>query len=359
MNNHSVINDNTNKSIIKKFSKSERFVNERKEYWQELQSIIDKINKRGQSSLNNEENIEFPNLYRKICSDAELAKTLELSPDTIRYINTLLQYSHNILYSSPKRKLKNIAGFFINDFSKSFIKNWKPIFIIFLLFFGIGLVSFIIVLNNPDYAIHILPEQWINMMKESYSKDITEHRDIYSNIVMAGFYIKNNVSIAFLSFVLGVTFGIGTIFLIIRNAIFIGAVAGVVVSSGYSTNFFNFVVAHSAFELLGICLAGGAGLAVGLSMIITTEEKKTKTFNNKAKEVMPVLFTAALFITIAGFIEGFISPTKTPILIKITIALISLFIILFFSYKLLFIKFIRNYRMFKRINATNYRRRLK
>ncbi len=348
MNNQSTFNENNNTLKIKKFSKSERFVNERKEYWQKLQNIMDKINKRGQSSLNSEENIEFPNLYRKICSDAELAKTLELSPDTIRYINTLLQYSHNILYSSPKRELKDIVKFFLNDFSKSFIKNWKPILIVFLLFFGIGVISFVVVLNNPDYAIHILPEQWINMMKKSYSEDITEHRDIYSNIVMAGFYIKNNVSIAFFSFVLGVTFGIGTVFIIIRNAIFIGAVAGVVVSSGYSTNFFNFVIAHSAFELLGICLAGGAGLAVGLSMIITTEEKKTTTFNKKAKEVMPVLFTAALFIAIAGFIEGFISPTKTPIIIKIAICLTSLFIIIFFSYKLLFIKFIRNYKISKR-----------
>ena len=347
MNNYQNINKQELK--IKKYSKSERFVNERKEYWQKLQDIIDKINRRGQRSLSSEENIEFPNLYRKICSDAELAKTLELSPDTIKYINTLLQYSHNIFYSSPKREIKDVIYFFLNDFSKSFINNWIPIFIIFLLFFGIGMISFIVILNNPDYAIHVLPEQWINMMKESYSKDITENRDLYSNIIMAGFYIKNNVSIAFLSFTLGVTFGIGTVVIIIRNAVFIGAVAGVVVSSGYSANFFNFIIAHSAFELLGICLAGGAGFALGLSMIITTKEKKIKTFSDKAKEVMPILFTAALFITIAAFIEGFISPTKTPIIIKITISLLSLFIILFFSYKLLFIKFIRNYKIKKRI----------
>ena len=31
---------------IKKFSKSEKFVNERKEYWQKLQMIINKINKK-------------------------------------------------------------------------------------------------------------------------------------------------------------------------------------------------------------------------------------------------------------------------------------------------------------------------
>ena len=230
---------------IKRFSKSEKFVNERMDYWKELHSIILNINKNGYNKLTQEETLAFPNLYRKICTDAELSKTLELSPDTYSYINTLLQHSHNILYSTPKRKFNDVVKYFTDDFPKAFYKNRISVLTIFILFFGIGLLTFFLILHNPKLALEVLPESFSQQMKEAYSKDVTNVRDIYSNIQMAGFYIKNNVSIAFYSFTLGVTFGIGTILVVLSNAITIGGVAGVVVSSGYQQKFFQFC--HCSF----------------------------------------------------------------------------------------------------------------
>jgi uncharacterized membrane protein SpoIIM required for sporulation len=326
---------------FRRFNKSEKFVNERIDYWKDLHGIIIKINKSGYNKLTREETLAFPNLYRKICTDVELAKTLELSPDTYSYINTLLQHSHNILYSTPKRNLNDVVKYFSYEFPIAFYKNRISVFVIFILFFGIGLLTFFLILHNPKFALDVLPESLSRQMKEDYSKDVTNVRDIYSNIQMAGFYIKNNVSIAFYSFTLGVTFGIGTILAILSNAITIGGIAGVVVSSGYQQNFFNFVIAHSAFELLGICLAAGAGLSIGLSMIIATPEKRLVSINKKAKEVIPIVIVAALFFTIAAFIEGFISPTKISIYIKIFIAIFSLSFIIVYSYKYIIIKFFK------------------
>lgn len=345
-----------NKNRVQRYSKSERFVIDRQNYWLKLEGILRKIKGRGITSLTAEENREFPNLYRKICTDSELSKTLELSPDTQDYINKLLQHSHNTLYASPKRGFTQLAHFFNYDFPMAFFKNYIPILVIFLLFFGLGLLTFTVIYLNPDYAPYILSEDLIEHMVDSYSQDVT--RSTYENIYMAGFYIRNNVSIAFSSFAAGVTYGLFTLYLIIYNAVIIGGVAGVVVSAGHGSSFASFVLAHSSLELLGICLAGGAGLSLGLSMIITTEERRGVRFVKKARELVPIILMAGFFITLAAFVEGFISPTRYGLpfpeemvtaereglfrtigwVIKGTIALVSALFMILYSYKILFLK---------------------
>ncbi len=322
-------------------SKSEKFINERKEYWERLSVIVEKILKKGYKSLTVKEFQDFPNLYRKTCTDSETAKTLKLSPDTVEYINNLVMHSHNIIYSIPKKTFQRFKVFLLHDFPESFLKNIIPISIVFFLFFGIGILTFSVIYFNPQYAKYVLSEDDIQFIKKAYSEKAI--RDMADNIYMAGHYIQNNITLGFASFVLGVTYSIGTLYMIIYNAIVIGGLSGVVVSSGYGLNFFTFVIAHSAFELLGICLAGGAGLALGLPMIIAKDEKRTTVFNKKARELVPVIIVAGIFIFIAAFIEGFISASAIHIVIKIFIAIISLTFIVIYSYRTFII------RLFKKI----------
>ena len=331
-------------SDLKRYGKSERFVMDRKEDWEKLKGILLRINKKGYRSLSEEEIKEFPNLYRKICTDSELSKTQDLSPDVQEYISRLLQFSHNVLHTVPEIKNGFLFDFFTKEFPLAIMKNWKSFFFILVIFFGISVLSYFVISINPDYAKYVIPVDLMEMMKESYSHDVSEGRDISTNIAMAGYYINHNVTIAFQSILYGVTYGIGTLYTVVYNAIFIGSISGFVVSEGYAGNFFNFVIAHSAFELLGICLAASAGLSIGLSMIIPTAEKRIRSFKNKVLEVSPIILTSAVFITMAAFIEGFISPSKIHILIKISIAVLSAFFIFFYSYRIFFIKFYRRFK---------------
>jgi uncharacterized membrane protein SpoIIM required for sporulation len=216
------------------------------------------------------------------------------------------------------------------------------------LFFGLGLLTFLLVFNNPAIAAEILPESSINQFKEMYSNDISEGRELPMNFVASSFYIRNNVSIAFFSFDLGITLGLGTLYLITYNGIFIGAVLGIVAASGHGFNLFSFIVAHSVFELLGICIAGGAGLALGLAVIRTKTEKKSISLSKKAREIVPLILVAAFFITIAAFIEGFLSPSAAPLAIKILTAVSSFIIIFIYLSRYVMKRSIRKFNRIKR-----------
>ena len=62
-------------------------------------------------------------------------------------------------------------------------------------------------------------------------------------------------------------FGVGTIFYLLFNGVFLGAVAGHLTGLGYIETFWGFVSGHSSFELTAIMLSGAAGLRIGMALI--------------------------------------------------------------------------------------------
>ncbi|HEQ71994.1 MAG TPA: hypothetical protein ENN69_05855, partial [Spirochaetia bacterium] len=165
---------------------SATFVNERKESWEKLSTIVRKVKRGGVRRLSADECREFPNLYRKASTDAATAKTLRLSPDTVEYINDLAQQAHTILYTGPKKNLRRIIRFFTRDFPEAFRKNLLPIAVIFFLFFGTGIIAFIAVAQHPEHASALLPSDTIDQVKEAFSEK--PERAGHQNIMMAGFY---------------------------------------------------------------------------------------------------------------------------------------------------------------------------
>jgi uncharacterized membrane protein SpoIIM required for sporulation len=308
---------------------SSKFVEERKADWERLRAAIVKIKRSGYRKLSPEEARDFPHLYRKTCTDYETAKTLKLSPDTLEYIDSLVLQAHSQLYTSPKKTFRRLGRLFWPGFPKAFAANFVYIAIITILFFGVGAACFLAVLLHPDVAPHLLPSYILEEMKQAYSE--APLRTGAENIYMSGFYISNNVTIAFASFVLGLTFGLLTIYLIFYNAVVTGGVLGLVTASGYGRNIFSFIIAHSALELLGICLAAGAGLAIGVSLIRSGEEKRSLVLVRKAREVVPLFLMAGVFITTAAFIEGFVSASPVPLAVKIAIAAASFAGIAFYA----------------------------
>ena len=79
--------------------------------------------------------------------------------------------------------------------------------------------------------------------------------------MMFGYYIRNNISVAFQCFAAGLFVGLGSLFFLAYNGAFSGAMAGYLVDRGLSSTFFSFVVTHSAFELTAIVLVGRGGIA--------------------------------------------------------------------------------------------------
>ena len=115
-------------------------------------------------------------------------------------------------------------------------------------------------------------------------------QDRATDWTMFGFYIRNNIGVAFQCFAGGLFTGLGTLFFLAYNGVFSGAVAGYLAQRGLSPTFFSFIATHSAFELTAIVLSGAAGLRIGHALIAPGRMRRREALVRATEETATLLY---------------------------------------------------------------------
>ena len=139
---------------------------------------------------------------------------------------------------------------------------------------------------------------------------IGRERSAQNDWVMFGFYIKNNISIAFQCFAGGIFAGIGSLFFLAYNGILAGSLAGYLSWRGHGLNFYSFVVTHGAFELTAIVLAGAAGLRLGHALLAPGRLTRRAALEAAAAQAALLIYGVIAMLLIAAGIEAFWSSAR-------------------------------------------------
>jgi uncharacterized membrane protein SpoIIM required for sporulation len=245
------------------------------------------------------------------------------SADLLAYLDSLAARAHNLLYAAPPYRLSAAVELFTRDFPRTLRKRFRFFAFSAALFFLPGALGFFGALSSRQFAAQILPESSLEQMQEMYSHSPDEGREVGTNSTMAGYYVYNNVGIAFRCFATGVLFGLGSVFFLLYNGLVIGTVLGAVVQAGHGGNILSFVCGHSSFELTAIVIAGGAGLQMGYALVSTGGLTRWGSLRAQGREIVNLVLGAAGMLLIAAAIEGFWSPSSMPRHIKYTVAILN------------------------------------
>jgi uncharacterized membrane protein SpoIIM required for sporulation len=149
--------------------------------------------------------------------------------------------------------------------------------------------------------------------EEMYGANVEAYgrqRGADSDFQMLGFYIMNNIGIAFRTFAGGLFAGIGALFVLVFNGLYGGAIAGHLASRGLGDNFYSFVITHGAFELTAIVLSGAAGLAMGHALLAPGRNTRATALREAATRVVPVLYGVFALLVVAAVVEAFWSSAR-------------------------------------------------
>ena len=155
------------------------------------------------------------------------------------------------------------------DFPRALRRHARFFALALGLFLLPGLVGFGLSYRSRSFALGLLSPEVAEQMEEAYAEGFGKGRSEAADTAMAGFYVHNNVGIAFRCFATGVLFGLGSMFFLVYNGLQMGAVAGLLTASGRGFNLLTFVASHGAFELTAIVIAGTAGLVMGYALVDT------------------------------------------------------------------------------------------
>jgi uncharacterized membrane protein SpoIIM required for sporulation len=276
--------------------------------------------------------MEVPARYRELCQHLALARDRQYSADLIERLSRLALAGHQALYAARSQGLERVWQFLRGGFPHAVRRDIRFVALAALLFFGPLLVLTFAIPRYPEFAYVVLPAKVLDDVQQMYgdaTKALGRTREADTDVAMFGFYIFNNVRIGFQTFAGGLLFGLGAIFYLLYNGVFIGAITGHIIHSGLATHFFSFTSGHSSFELGAICLSGAAGLKLGYALLAPGLRRRTVALRAAAAEAVPLVVGLAGMLLIAAAIEAFWSPrTFLPPVVKYAVG-VTLWLLLF------------------------------
>lgn len=293
-----------------------RFLTEHKDNWQRLEDLLSMLHGTGLKGLSRMEVREFGELYRRAASDLAIARAETRDPKLINYLNSLVIRAHGRIYRAESQGAGLIWKFFTEEFPQTFRRNWRYMAVAFGIFVGFALFGFIATWIDIDFT-HFV-------MLSGISSEITANNQWWkglndANQIGATKILSNNILVTFRVFAMGAFFGIGAFY----DLAFEGARLGSVFAACYKLNppfgnaLASFVVGHGVIELSTIFFCGGAGMMIGYAMIDPGDLTRAQALKKKGLEAARIVIGCACFLVIAGTIEGFLSPSDLPPIVKI------------------------------------------
>ncbi len=255
-------------------------------------------------------NAEVPARFRQLCAQLALARARQYSPSLIDRLNQLVLAGHQALYGASSGWFSAPWRFLGVEFPALVRTERGVIGLAALLFFGPLLGLTIAVQFFPHLAALLLSPMQMSQIESMYQpeQDQLGMRDSSTNMLMFGYYIWNNIRIGFQTFAGGLLVGLGSVFFLLYNGLYIGAILGHLTQAGLGPQIWSFVSGHSALELLAIAVSGGAGFKLAAALIAPGRRSRRLALLENAQIALKLMLGAALMFLAAAAVEAFYSP---------------------------------------------------
>ena len=277
--------------------------------WDELQTRLTEL----QANLTRESRAavqaeRFAALYRRTCEHLALARARAYPAYLIERLEHLTADAHQVIYQRRELGWARLKKLVAVDFPcavrahASYVWMALAVFAVPTLVFG-GLVYV-----RPELILAMVDPATVADFERMYSSaadSLGRTRTAETDWQMFGYYIRNNIGVAFQCFASGLFAGVGSLFFLAFNGALGGAVAGYLTDRGLASTFYSFVVTHAAFELTAIVLAGAAGLRIGHALLAPGRQTRALALVLAARESIVIVYGVTVMLLVAAAIEAF------------------------------------------------------
>jgi uncharacterized membrane protein SpoIIM required for sporulation len=277
--------------------------------WDELEAAVGVLPKGRRAAPADRARIAA--LYRTACEHLALAESRAYPVWLIDRLEALTARGHQRIYRETDFGLDKLRRLFVVDFPTAVRAHWRHLLVAVLAFAGPLVATGVAAYADPGFVLSLHDAGSVDAYERMYGD--TEGpigRSAGNDWEMFGFYVFNNVRIAFQCFAGGLFLGVGSVFFLVVNGALAGSIAGYVTWRGFGTNFYSFVVTHGAFELTGIVLAGAAGLILGHALLAPGRRSRLASLADAARRAVVIVYGMTAMFLVAAAIEAFWSAAR-------------------------------------------------
>jgi uncharacterized membrane protein SpoIIM required for sporulation len=288
------------------------FEHRNEERWAEYERLVGEL-ERGKPGAGAD---TLPRRFRELCVDLSLAEFRMYGERLTGRLNVLVIRGYELLYRNRRTGREQLVRFLAADLPRAVRREWRLFWLCSAFFWLPFLAVMLSAAVDIEWVQAILGADGMAAMDEMYGgreSQIEHLRAEYgANFMMFGHYINHNVGIDLQTFAGGIAGGVGTLFFLLFNGVYLGAAAGYVNQAGDPESFWTFVSGHSSFELLGMLVAGMAGMRLGLALLKPGRLPRVRALTEAARQALPLIIGAMVMTTVAAAVEGFWSARLLP-----------------------------------------------
>lgn len=300
------------------------FVKQNKDKWLRFESLI---GDRSNISPN-----ELADLYVEVTDHLSYAQTFYPESKTLVYLNYLSSQSHQLIYKTKRESSKRFFNFFKEEFPLLFYGYQRQLLIAFLTFVLFSIIGAYSAATDGTFVRTILGDSYVNMTLENIDKGdpMAVYKDAHEVGMFLGITI-NNIRVALYAFIFGVLLSIGSLMIIMQNAVMLGSFQYFFYEQGLLWESVRTIWIHGTIEISVIIIAGCAGMVVGNSILFPRTYTRLESFKRGLKNGLKIVVSTVPFFIIAGFLEGFVTRhTEMPDWLAIMIIGGSLLLIVWY-----------------------------
>ncbi|ASZ11381.1 stage II sporulation protein M [Chitinophaga pendula] len=263
--------------------------------------------------------------FTSLLDDLAYAKTFYSYSKVTRYINGMAAAIYQHIYRNRKTEEGRLRTFFRYELPLLFRKYHRQLlftFIYFLLFCIIGAFS---AAHDETFVRGVLGDEYVSMTEQNITNGdpfgVYKGENEWTMFLFIGY---NNIRVAMMCFVSGITFGAGTLWLLLQNGIMLGSFQYYFFAKGLGMKSVLVIWIHGTLEISAIVIAGCAGLIMANGLLFPGTRKRVDALKAAAKDGMKIIVALVPVFIAAAFLEGFVTRhTTMPLVLSVSILLLS------------------------------------
>ena len=307
----------------------QNFLQSRKPRWERLEAILQSLERGRIRGITAADLLDVGRLYREATADLARLQSMrspDLPPSEIEvYLNQLVARGYGQVYRTPPPRWRSFLRYLRFTLPDTFRETAPWTLFAFLTFFIGFLYGLGATLLDSGFVPLVVPPHVIQQVEEGkvWFDSTLALRPLASSRIMT-----NNISVSFLAFAFGMTFGLGTLYVMVFNGLMLGTLAGLCHTHDLSIPFWSFVLPHGVIELTAIFMAGGAGFLLATALLAPGDLPRKQALIDRARQAGRLALGCVPLLVVAGIVEGFFSPALIPADVKFSVAGILLVLVL-------------------------------
>jgi uncharacterized membrane protein SpoIIM required for sporulation len=316
----------------------QKFISDERPYWNELESVLDRLEKRPEYKLSLSSLQRFHYLYQRTSGDLAKIKTFASEPNTRAFLESLVARAFGEIHETRKRPHRFAPlQWFFTTFPRTFRRHIRAFWICLAAMLVGGAFGVFVLLVEPAAKDVLLPFGHLHgdpSERVAQEEKATVDRLAGAKSSFSSNLMTHNTKVAIFTLALGLTWGIGTLTLLFYNGVILGAVALDYVMAGETTFLLGWLLPHGAIEIPAILLAGQSGLVLAGALIGWGKPLSLRMrFRKINADLVTLIFGVAVMLIWAGIVEAFFSQYHEPVLpyaVKIGFGVLELALLLLF-----------------------------